>query len=145
MYSLWSGDGAATIPPRSPVRFFAAARHDDFLGDLADPAWGYPEGWGLLEILDLSLGGLHGVSNASLCTGETVTLNIPSARSAPPRLHVTGRVIRCDYQDGRFDVAVEFGQTRDDVEASPWHRLPELFLPGLQPESGRPRQEVSLR
>ncbi len=110
---------------RFPMRLTVQARRDDLAGNGAartDTA----EQQVTLEIQNFSLGGLRGVSPTELSRDERLTLTMPPFGTRP-QLEVTGRVVRCEPNGGRFDVGVEFGQTRDEPESSPWVRLPDLF------------------
>jgi hypothetical protein len=79
-----------------------------------------------LQIQDFSLGGLRAESFAPLKVGEQLTLRLPPAEARPPA-EITGRVVHCRRENDRYQVGVEFCQTRSDSTASPWCRVLSLF------------------
>jgi hypothetical protein len=111
---------------RFPMRLTVQAKRDDVSGKDSVRADTASDHQVTLEIENFSLGGLRGVSTTELSHDERLTLTMPPFGTRP-QLEVTGRVVRCEPSQGRFDVGVEFGQTRDEPESSPWVRLPDLF------------------
>lgn len=79
-----------------------------------------------LNVQDFSLSGLRGECAVALRMGEPVTVSMPPYGTRP-EIGVTGRVARCQRQEGRFDVGIEFCQTREAPESSPWLRIHEIF------------------
>lgn len=122
---------------RFPMRLLIQARRDDLADADALPSDGRPERNVTLEVENFSLGGLRGASSMALRRDERLTLTMPPFGTRP-QLEVTGRVVRCQRNEDRFDVGIEFGQTRDEPESSPWIRLPDLFY--MAGESNRNRQ-----
>ena len=79
-----------------------------------------------LQVQDFSLSGLRGECAVALRQGEPVTVSMPPYGTRP-EIGVTGRVARCQRQGGRFDVGIEFCQTHEAPESSPWLRIHEIF------------------
>ena len=79
-----------------------------------------------LQIQDFSLGGLSAESAVPLKINEHVTLRLPSSGSRPAA-ELTGRVVHCRRRSNRYQIGVEFCQTRSEPTASPWYRLSSLF------------------
>jgi hypothetical protein len=70
-----------------------------------------------------------------------VTLRLPpNGRHRP--LELTGRVVHCRRQEDRYQVGIQFAQTRE-AAASPWWQLPRLFSVAHEPAS--PRRPEFLR
>lgn len=111
---------------RFPMRLIVQARRDDLAEAEAARDDPRPEQSVTLEVKNFSLGGLRGVSAMALRREERLTLTMPPFGTRP-QLEVTGRVVHCQRSEDHFDVGVEFGQTRDEPESSPWVRLPDLF------------------
>ena len=101
-----------------------------------------------MELRDFSLGGLQAESPLRLKLNERLTLRLPPSGKHPP-LELTGRVAHCRRDRDRYQVGVEFCQTRAEPTASPWWQLPRLFsvasqvteegLEPLAPGTGPPR------
>ena len=112
---------------RFPMRLLIQARRDDLSdAEPAPDARPRPEQGVTLEVTDFSLGGMRGTCPLALRRDERLTMIMPPFGTRP-QLEMTGRVVRCMRGDDCFDVGIEFGQTRDEPEASPWVRLPDLF------------------
>ncbi|MGB3086969.1 MAG: PilZ domain-containing protein [Phycisphaerae bacterium] len=101
-----------------------------------------------MKLRDFSLGGLRAESPVRLKRNERLTLRLPPSGKHPP-LELTGRVAHCRRDSDRYQVGVEFCQTRAEPTASPWWQLPRLFsiasqvteegLEPLAPGAGPPR------
>ena len=111
---------------RFPMRLAVQARRDDLVRNDEPESDARPEHKVSLEVIDFSLGGLRGASALALRRNERVTLRVPPFGTRP-QVDVTGRVVRCQRQENRFDVGIEFCQTRDAPDGCPWLRIPELF------------------
>ena len=111
---------------RFPMQLFVQARRDDLASSEASEDSHRPEQQVTLEVKNFSLGGLHGASAMALRREERLTMTMPPFGTRP-QLEVTGRVVHCQRNEDHFDIGVEFGQTHDDPESSPWMRLPDLF------------------
>lgn len=61
----------------------------------------------MLEVRDLSLGGISALSQQPIEQGEKVTIFFPS-RNAQPAWDAYGRVVRCEASATGYRVAVEF-------------------------------------
>ena len=111
---------------RFPMALPVLARRDELAGgqELAEAA--RPERTVNIEVQDFSLGGIRGSSPVALRRGEALTVSVPPFGTRP-EVDVTGRVARCQRLGGRFDVGIEFCQTREAPESSPWLRIHELF------------------
>jgi hypothetical protein len=92
-----------------------------------------------LQIQDFSLGGIRAESSVPLKVNECLTLRLPPSGTRPAA-ELTGRVIHCRRREDRYQVGIEFCQTRSDVTASPWHRVSSLFSLACQ-FSGTPLTE----
>jgi hypothetical protein len=79
-----------------------------------------------LQIQDFSLGGLSAESAVPLKVEEHLTLRLPSSGVRPPA-ELTGRVVHCHRHSDRYQIGIEFCQTRPEAAASPWYRLSSLF------------------
>ncbi|MCX5649324.1 MAG: PilZ domain-containing protein [Planctomycetota bacterium] len=94
-----------------------------------------------MELRDFSLDGLRAESPVRLKVNEHVTLRLPpNGRHRP--LELTGRVVHCRRQEDRYQVGIQFAQTRESA-ASPWWQLPRLFSVAHEPAS--PRRPEFLR
>jgi len=94
-----------------------------------------------MELRDFSLDGLRAESPVRLKVNEHVTLRLqPNSRHRP--LELTGRVVHCRRQEDRYQVGIQFAQTRESA-ASPWWQLPRLFSVAHEPAS--PRRPEFLR
>jgi len=85
-----------------------------------------------LHLQDFSLGGLGAESAVPLKVNERLTLRLPPHGIHPP-MELTGRVIHCRRRQNRYQVGIEFCQTRPEATASPWHRVSRLFSMALEP------------
>jgi c-di-GMP-binding flagellar brake protein YcgR len=85
-----------------------------------------------LQLRDFSLGGIRAESAIALKRNERLTMRLPPDSSHPP-LELTGRVIHCRRQEDRYQVGIEFCQTRPEATASPWHRMFRLFTMAFEP------------
>ena len=92
-----------------------------------------------LHLQDFSLGGLRAESPIPLKVNERLTLRLPPS-DTHPALQLTGRVIHCRRRNERYQVGIEFRQTRDDVSASPFRHLPRLFSVAV--DFGRDKRPV---
>ncbi len=107
--------------------FLQVTAQRDVLAQAADQGGAErPERTVHLHVQDFSLSGLRGESAVALRQGEPVTVSMPPYGTRP-EIGVTGRVTRCRRQEGRFDVGIEFCQTREAPESSPWLRIHEIF------------------
>jgi hypothetical protein len=79
-----------------------------------------------LHIQDFSLGGLSAESTIPLKLNENLTLRLPSS-GLRPAAELTGRVVHCRRLSNRYQIGIEFCQTRPEAAASPWYRLSSLF------------------
>ncbi len=79
-----------------------------------------------LDLHDFSLGGLKADSPIRLKLRERLTLRLPPNGVHGP-LELTGRVVHCKRQQSRYEVGIQFCQTRPDPAASPWLKLPRFF------------------
>jgi hypothetical protein len=92
-----------------------------------------------MELRDFSLDGLRAESPVRLKVNEHVTLRLtPNGRHQP--LELTGRVVHCRRQEDRYQVGIQFAQTRESAAASPWWQLPRLFSVAHEPASPRSRE-----
>jgi len=110
---------------RFPMTLSVKASRDDLVGQTVHAA-ARPEGTANIEILNFSLGGMRGSSSVALRQGEALTVQMPPFGTRP-EVSVTGRVTRCQRFEKSFDVGIEFCQTHDAPDKSPWLRLPEIF------------------
>jgi len=109
------------------MRLTVKARRDDLPGSPpSSNDSSRPEETVSMDVLDFSLGGMRGRAGLALRPEEQVTVFVPPFGTRP-NMDVTGRVVRCHRQEGRFDVGIEFCQTRREPESSPWVRIHELF------------------
>ena len=92
-----------------------------------------------LHLQDFSLGGLRAESPIPLKVNERLTLRLPPS-DTHPALQLTGRVIHCRRRNERYQVGIEFRQTRDDASASPFRHLPRLFSVAV--DFGRDKRPV---
>ena len=92
-----------------------------------------------LHLQDFSLGGLRAESPIPLKVNEHLTLRLPPS-DTHPALQLTGRVIHCRRRNERYQVGIEFRQTRDDASASPFRHLPRLFSVAV--DFGRDKRPV---
>ena len=111
---------------RFPMSLSVKASRDDLVGGEAADRAARPEGTANFEILNFSLGGMRGSSGVALRQGEALTVQMPPFGTRP-EVSVTGRVTRCQRFEKSFDVGIEFCQTHDAPDNSPWLRLPEIF------------------
>jgi len=111
---------------RFPMYLGVQARRDDLGDQQASTAAERPEQTVSLAVTDFSLGGLRGDCPMALRRDERVTVCMPPFGTRP-QVNVTGRVVRCRRHKSSFDVGIEFCQTHDEPESSPWLRLPDLF------------------
>jgi len=111
---------------RFAMAFVAQARRDDLAALAATPVPPRPEQSLTLELRDFSLGGVGATSPMPLRPDEKLTIFMPPFGTRP-RTELTGRVARCQRRGESFEVGIEFCQTRDAPESSPWLRIPELF------------------
>jgi hypothetical protein len=111
---------------RFAMRCQVQARRDDLLEPSSAGAGDAPESNVALEVRNFSLGGMRGGSPLALRRDERLTLSMPPFGTRP-QIEVTGRVVRCHREQDGFDVGIEFCQTGDEPESSPWLRLPDLF------------------
>ena len=111
---------------RFPMHLGVQARRDDLVDLQASDAAERPEQTVSLEVKNFSLGGLRGYCPMGLRRDERVTVCMPPFGTRP-QVSVTGRVVRCHRHEDGFDVGIEFCQTRDEPESSPWLRIPDLF------------------
>lgn len=79
-----------------------------------------------MELRDFSLDGLLAESPVRLKVNEHVTLRLPPNGKHRP-LELTGRVVHCRRQEDRYQVGIQFAETRESAAASPWWQLPRLF------------------
>jgi len=96
-------------------------REDLIVGDRADIAARCQ-----IDLNDFSLGGLKADSPVRLKLQERLTLRLPPNGVHGP-LELTGRVVHCKRQEQRYEIGIQFCQTRADPAASPWLRLPRFF------------------
>ena len=87
-----------------------------------------------MELRDFSLNGLRAESPVRLKVNEHVTLRLPPNGKHRP-LELTGRVVHCRRQEDRYQVGIQFAETRESVLASPWWQLPRLFSMAHEPAS----------
>jgi PilZ domain len=111
---------------RFPMQLVVHAQRDDLIDADAPSPDSRPEQNVTLEVENFSLGGMRGFSPTAMRRDERVTVVMPPFGTRP-QLNVTGWVVRCERLESRFDVGIEFGQTRDEPESSPWVRIPDLF------------------
>jgi hypothetical protein len=90
-----------------------------------------------LLMQDFSLGGLKAESDVALKVSEALTLHLPP-HGVHPAVNLTGRVIHCRKLKDRFEVGIEFCQTRPEAAASPWRQVSRLFSMAFQPSAGSP-------
>lgn len=122
---------------RFPMSIPVKAKRDDLAGGQVARQGSPPEGIVNLEIMNFSLGGMRGSSSVALRQGEALTVCMPPFGTRP-EVNITGRVTRCQRLETRFDVGIEFCQTRSAPHNSPWLRLPEIFyMAGQMKEKGR--------
>ena len=79
-----------------------------------------------MELRDFSLDGLLAESPVRLKVNEHVTLRLPPNGKHRP-LELTGRVVHCRRQEDRYQVGIQFAETRESASTSPWWQLPRLF------------------
>jgi hypothetical protein len=79
-----------------------------------------------LQIQDFSLGGVRAESAVPLKLHEHLTLRLPPNGLRSPS-ELTGRVVHCKRQEDRYEVGIEFCQTRPEITSSPWYRITSLF------------------
>lgn len=79
-----------------------------------------------LQLQDFSLGGLRAETSVRMKVNERLTLRLPPTGSHPA-LELTGRVKHCRRQEDRYQIGVEFCQTRPEASASPWRQVSRLF------------------
>ncbi|HUX00145.1 MAG: PilZ domain-containing protein [Phycisphaerae bacterium] len=79
-----------------------------------------------MALCDFSLDGLRAECPIRLKTGEHVTVRLPPNGAHPP-LELTGRVVHCRRQHDRYQIGIQFSQTRQGATESPWWQLPRLF------------------
>ena len=79
-----------------------------------------------MQLRDFSLDGLRAESAVRLKTGEHVTVRLPPNSGRLP-LELTGRVVHCRREHDRYQIGIQFVQTREGAVASPWWQLPRLF------------------
>ena len=111
---------------RFPMVLPVQAKRDDLAALAAVPAETGTEQSIALELRDFSLGGMRGASSTPLRENERLTVVLPPFGTRPLTT-LTGRVVRCDRLGESFDVGIEFCQTREGPDSSPWLRIPELF------------------
>ena len=111
---------------RFPMQLGVTARRDDLLDQHAPDVSERPEQTVALDVTDFSLGGMRGGCAMALRRDERVTVCMPPFGTRP-QVTVTGRVVRCHREKDGFDVGIEFCQTCDEPESSPWLRIPDLF------------------
>jgi len=111
---------------RFPMLLSVQVRRDDLAALAAVPAQAAPDQAVTVEVRDFSLGGLGASSPTALRPGERLTVVMPPFGTRP-QTELTGRVAHCDLRGDRFELGIEFCQTRDDPQSSPWLRIPELF------------------
>jgi hypothetical protein len=87
-----------------------------------------------LHLQDFSLGGLRAESAVPLKVNEQLTLRLPAGGAESP-LELTGRVRHCRRLDDRYQVGIEFCQTRPEPTASPWHHAARLFSIAMRPHA----------
>ncbi len=103
-----------------------------------------------LQVQDFSLGGISAESSVPLKVSENLTMRLPSDGSRPPT-ELTGRVVHCRRRNNRYQIGIEFCQTRPEASASPWYRLSSLFSLASQfpaeraCSSARPNPDAPLR
>jgi hypothetical protein len=98
-----------------------------------------------LSLQDFSLGGLRAESAVPLKVNERLTLRLPASGSHPS-LELTGRVIHCCRREDRYQVGIEFCQTRPEPTASPWRRVYRLFSMACEiPVGVRPTESLEDR
>ncbi len=93
-----------------------------------------------LRMQDFSLGGFKAETEVPLKINEHLTMRLPAHGNHPP-LHMTGRVVHCVRREDRYQVGIEFCQTRPEPTASPWHRISRLFSMAFKPTAERPLTE----
>ena len=121
---------------RFPMSLPVKARRDDLARSHASGEGGRTEGTVSIDVLNFSLGGMRGASTVALRQGEALTVQMPPFGTRP-EVKVTGRVTRCQRFEKSFDVGIEFCQTQDAPDNSPWLRLPEIFYMAGQMKEGR--------
>jgi len=82
--------------------------------------------WCRMQLHDFSLDGLRAESAVRLEMGEHVTVHL-SPNSGHLPLELTGRVVQCRRESGRYQIGIQFEQTREGAVASPWWQLSRLF------------------
>jgi hypothetical protein len=95
-----------------------------------------------MELRDFSLDGLRAESPVRLRVNERVTLRLLPNNTHRP-LELTGRVVHCRRQEDRYQVGIQFAETRESATASPWWQLPRLF--SMAHESASPRRPEFLQ
>ena len=109
---------------RFSTRLDVAARRDDLV-PRPRPEAGHAAHC-RMELRDFSLDGVRAESAVRLKTGEHVTVRLPPNGRQPP-LELTGRVVHCRREHDRYQIGIQFAQTREGASASPWWQLPRLF------------------
>ena len=113
---------------RFAARLPVATRRDDLAKRAAPP----PQAECRMQLRDFSLGGIRAESAIPLTVNEVLTMRLPPHGCHPPQ-ELTGRVIHCWPQEDRYQVGIEFCQTRPEPTASPWHRMFRLFSMAVEP------------
>lgn len=111
---------------RFPLLLQVTAQRDVLARATDKVGAGRPDGIVRLHVQDFSLSGLRGECAVALRQGEPVTVSMPPYGTRP-EIGVTGRVARCQREGLRFDVGIEFCQTREAPGSSPWLLIPEIF------------------
>jgi len=88
-----------------------------------------------LELQDFSLGGIRAETPVRLKVNERLTLRLPP-NGTHPGMELTGRVKHCRRQEDRYQVGIEFCQTRPEATASPWRQVSRLFSLAFDPTQG---------
>jgi len=87
-----------------------------------------------LQVQDFSLGGLRAEGPVPLKANERLTLRLP-AHGQHPALELTGRVRHCLRQEDRYQIGIEFCQTRPEATSSPWRQVSRLFSIAYDPSA----------
>jgi len=128
-----SSSAAPTRERRRYGRFAArlpvVTRRDDLTKSAAPPP---PHAECRMQLRDFSLGGIRAESATPLAVNEALTMRLPPHGCHPP-LELTGRVVHCWPREDRYQVGIEFCQTRPEPTASPWHRMFRLFSMAVEP------------
>ena len=87
-----------------------------------------------LQLQDFSLGGLRVEGAVPLKVNERLTLRLPS-HGRQPALEMTGRVRHCHRRQDRYQIGIEFCQTRPEATSSPWWKVSRLFSVAYNPSA----------